>query len=171
MSTTIETAAEPARLGRRILALFRSQKRPLALIVVMILITSVLSVVSALLVRQVFDRALFVRGGPDLGALYPLVAALIAIPIVNGILNVAQAYLTEVVGNRVLQELRDRLFAHLERLSLAFYTATRSGEVQSRLANDVGGVQDTITSTASSVLSNVVTLVLRSSRCWCCHRC
>ena len=106
-----------------------------------------------------FDDALFVRGGPDLAALYPLVAALIAIPIVNGVLNVAQTYVTEIVGNRVLQELRDRLFEHLERLSLAFYTATRSGEVQSRLANDVGGVQTTITSTASSVLSNVVTLV------------
>jgi ATP-binding cassette subfamily B protein len=91
--------------------------------------------------------------------LYPLVAALIAIPVVNGVLNVAQTYLTEVVGNRVLQELRDRLFEHLERLSLAFYTATRSGEVQSRLANDVGGVQTTITSTASSVVSNVVTLL------------
>jgi ATP-binding cassette subfamily B protein len=91
--------------------------------------------------------------------LYPLVAALIVIPIVNGVLNVAQTYLTEVVGNRVLQELRNRLFAHLEQLSLAFYTATRSGEVQSRLANDVGGVQTTITSTASSVVSNVVTLV------------
>jgi ATP-binding cassette, subfamily B, bacterial len=125
----------------------------------MILITSVLSVIGALLVRRVFDQALFVRGGPDLSALYPLVAALIAIPIVNGVLNVAQAYLTEVVGNRVLQELRDRLFEHLERLSLAFYTATRSGEVQSRLANDVGGVQTTITSTASSVVSNVVTLL------------
>src|SRR6201996_7215638 len=159
MTTTAETVAEPAGLGRRILALFRPQARPLALIVVMILVTSLLSVVSALLVRRVFDQALFVRGGPDLNALYPLVAALIAIPIVNGVLNVAQAYLTEVVGNRVLQDLRDRLFAHLERLSLAFYTATRSGEVQSRLANDVGGVQDTITSTASSVLSNFVTLV------------
>ncbi len=131
----------------------------LAVIVAMILVTSLLSVIGALLVRRVFDDALFVRGGPDLGALYPLVAALIAIPIVNGVLNVAQAYLTEVVGNRVLQELRDRLFEHLERLSLAFYTATRSGEVQSRLANDVGGVQTTITSTASSVVSNVVTLV------------
>jgi ATP-binding cassette subfamily B protein len=159
MTTTAQPVAEPARLARRIIALFGPQRRRLALIAVMILSTSVLSVVSALLVRRVFDRALFVRGGPDLGELYPLVAALIAIPIVTGVLNVAQAYLTEVVGNHVLQELRDQLFAHLERLSLAFYTATRSGEVQSRLANDVGGVQDTITSTASSVLSNFVTLV------------
>ena len=151
--------ADPPRLGRRIVRLFRPHRGTLALIVAMILISSVLSVISALLVRQVFDHALFVRGGPDLGVLYPLVGALIAIPIVNGVLNVGQAWLTEIVGNRVLQELRDRLFEHLERLSLAFYTATRSGEVQSRLANDVGGVQTTITSTASSVVSNVVTLV------------
>ena len=151
--------ADPPRLGRRIVRLFRPHRGVLAVIVAMILITSALSVISALLVRRVFDHALFVQGGPDLGVLYPLVAALIAIPIVNGVLNVAQTYLTEVVGNRVLQELRNRLFEHLERLSLAFYTATRSGEVQSRLANDVGGVQTTITSTASSVVSNVVTFV------------
>jgi ATP-binding cassette, subfamily B, bacterial len=147
------------KLGRRIVRLFRPHRRVLTVIVVMILTSSVLSVISALLVRRVFDHGLFVAGGPALGVLYPLVAALIAIPIVNGVLNVGQAYLTEVVGNRVLQELRNQLFEHLERLSLAFYTATRSGEVQSRLANDVGGVQTTITSTASSVVSNVVTLV------------
>jgi ATP-binding cassette, subfamily B, bacterial len=151
--------SDTPKLGRRIVRLFRPHRGVLAVIVVMIVTTSVLSVIAALLVRRVFNNALFVPGGPDLAALYPLVAALIAIPIVNGVLNVAQAYLTEVVGNRVLQELRNRLFEHLERLSLAFYTATRSGEVQSRLANDVGGVQTTITSTASSVVSNVVTLV------------
>src|SRR6201985_1835471 len=151
--------ADPPKLGLRIVRLFRPHRGTLALIVAMILITSVLSVISALLVRRVFDHALFVRGGPDLRALYPLVAALIAIPIVNGVLNVGQAYLTEVVGNRVLQELRNQLFAHLERLSLAFYTATRSGEVQSRLANDVGGGQTRLSPTASSVVSNVVTLV------------
>ena len=151
--------ADPPKLGPRIVRLFRPHRGVLALIVAMILVTSLLSVIGALLVRRVFDSALFVSGGPDLGALYPLVAALIAIPIVNGVLNVAQTYLTEVVGNRVLEELRNRLFEHLERLSLAFYTATRSGEVQSRLANDVGGVQTTITSTASSVVSNIVTLV------------
>src|ERR1700744_5496337 len=157
--TTSAPHRDSPKLGRRIVRLFRPHCGVLAVIVGMILLSSVLSVISALLVRRVFDNALFVRGGPDLTALYPLVAALIAIPIVNGVLNVGQAYLTEVVGNRVLQELRNRLFEHLERLSLAFYTASRSGEVQSRLANDVGGVQTTITSTASSVVSNVVTLV------------
>src|SRR6201993_359936 len=151
--------ADPLKLGLRIVRLFRPHRGTLAVIVAMIVTTSLLSVISALLVRRVFDNALFVKGGPDLSVLYPLVAALIAIPVINGILNIAQVYLTEVVGNRVLQELRDRLFAHLEELSLAFYTATRGGEVQSRLANDVGGVQTTITSTASSVVSNVVTLI------------
>src|ERR1700752_671184 len=126
---------DPPKLGRRIVRLFRPHRGALAVIVAMILTTSVLSVIGALLVRRVFDRALFVPGGPDLSVLYPLVAALIAIPIVNGVLNLAQTYLTEVVGNRVLEELRNRLFEHLERLSLAFYTATGSGEVQSRLAN------------------------------------
>ncbi|HTU32121.1 MAG TPA: ABC transporter ATP-binding protein [Solirubrobacteraceae bacterium] len=151
-------AGEQSGLGRRIVALFTPYRGTLAGIGAMILTSSVLSVISALLVRDVFNDALFVRGGPDLGRLYVLVAALIAIPIANGILNVGQTWLTEIVGNRVLRDLRDRLFVHLERLSLAFYTATRSGEVQSRLANDVGGVQTTITSTASSVVSNVVTL-------------
>src|SRR6201995_2734344 len=151
--------ADPPKLGLRIGRLFRPHRGTLAVIVAMIVTTSLLSVISALLVRRVFDNALFVSGGPDLGLLYPLVAALIAIPIVNGVLNVAQAYLTEVVGNRVLEELRNRLFEHLERLSLAFYTATRSGEVQSRLANDVGGVQTPSPSPASSVVSNVVRLL------------
>jgi ATP-binding cassette, subfamily B, bacterial len=155
----VTQVGEERPLGRRIARLFLPHKGALAAIFGMIIATSVLTVISALLVQRIFNDALFKPAGPDLGILLPLVAALIAIPIVNGVLNVAQTYLTETVGNRVLQGLRDRLFAHLERLSLAFYTATRGGEVQSRLANDVGGVQTTITSTASSVVSNVVTLV------------
>ncbi len=141
---------------RRIGALFVPYRGRLAVLTAVILISSGLTVVSALLVRKVFDDALFAPGGPDLGLLGVLVGALIAIPLLTGVLSVVQTYLTEVVGNRVMQDLRDRLFAHLEQLSLAFYTAARSGEVQSRLANDVGGVQTTITTTASSVVSNVV---------------
>ncbi len=143
-------------LGRRIIALFRPYRGRLALIAAAILVSAALSVTAALLVRDVFDSALFASGGPNMGRLYVLVAALIAIPVVNGVLNVAQSYLTNVVGNRVMQDLRDRLFAHLQALSLEFFTGTRTGELQSRLANDVGGVQTTITSTASSVVSNVV---------------
>jgi ATP-binding cassette, subfamily B, bacterial len=145
-------------LGRRIMMLFRPYRLQLTLIIVMILITSGLSVFSALLIRTVFDRALFPYGepGPNLKLLYWLVGILVFIPILSGVLNVAQTYLTNVVGNRVMRDLRDALFSHLQRLSLAFFTSTRTGEVQSRLANDVGGVQETITTTAASVISNVV---------------
>jgi ATP-binding cassette, subfamily B, bacterial len=111
---------------RRILALFAPYRRELAFISAIILVTSALSVIAALLVRQAFNEGLFAPGGPDLSVLIPLVAVLVAIPIINGVLNIVQTYLTETVGNRVLQELRDHLSAHLERLSLAFYTATRA---------------------------------------------
>lgn len=148
--------AGSGRLGRRIVSLFRPYRARVGLIVAVIVVSSGLSVVGALLIKVVFDDALFPRGGPNLRLLFELVAVLIAIPIITGVLNIVQTYYTNWVGNRVMRDLRDRLFGHLERMSLAFFTGTRTGEVQSRLANDVGGVQTTITETASSVVSNVV---------------
>jgi ATP-binding cassette subfamily B protein len=149
-------AAGSGPLWRRIVALFRPYRARVGLIVAVIVASSGLSVVGALLIKVVFDKALFPPGGPNLPLLFELVAVLIAIPIITGVLNIAQTYYTNWVGNRVMRDLRDRLFGHLERMSLAFFTGTRTGEVQSRLANDVGGVQTTITETASSVVSNVV---------------
>jgi len=143
-------------LWRRIAGLFRPYRARVGLIVAVIVVSSGLSVVGALLIKVVFDKALFPSGGPNLTLLFELVAVLAAIPIVTGVLNIVQTYYTNWVGNRVMRDLRDRLFGHLERMSLAFFTGTRTGEVQSRLANDVGGVQTTITETASSVVSNVV---------------
>jgi ATP-binding cassette subfamily B protein len=151
--------SEPrARLVKRIVRLFRPYRGRTALILVSILVTSGLGIVNPLLIQVVFDDALFVEGGPDLGLLYVLVAVMVAIPIVSGVLGVGQTYLTNSVGNRVMQDLRDRLYAHLQSMPLAFFTGTRTGEIQSRLANDVGGVQTVVTSTASSILSNVVTV-------------
>src|SRR3954471_21106863 len=152
----MSTASSGGRLGGRVVALFAPYRGRLALVLAVIVISSGLSVVGALLVKVVFDKALFPPGGPDLTLLFELVAALIAIPILTGLLNIVQTYYTNWIGNRVLRDLRDRLFGHLERMSLAFFTATRTGEVQSRLANDVGGVQTTITTTASTVVTNVV---------------
>jgi ATP-binding cassette subfamily B protein len=149
-------AAGGGWLARRIVALFRPYRARVWLIVAVIVVSSGLSVVGALLIKVVFDDALFPRGGPNLTLLFELVGVLIAIPIITGVLNIVQTYYTNWVGNRVMRDLRDRLFGHLERMSLAFFTGTRTGEVQSRLANDVGGVQTTITETASSVVSNVV---------------
>jgi ATP-binding cassette subfamily B protein len=147
------------RLVRRIVGLFAAYRGRTGLILASIVVTSALGIVNPLLIEVVFDDALFVEGGPDLGLLYALVAVMVAIPIVLGVLGVAQTYLTNWVGNRVMQDLRDRLYMHLQSMPLAFFTGTRTGEIQSRLANDVGGVQTVVTSTASSILSNVVTVV------------
>ena len=82
-----------------------------------------------------------------------------AVPIVNGAIGILQTYETTKVGQLVMRDLRDRLYSHLETLSLAFFTGTKTGEIQSRLANDVGGVQTVVTTTASSILANVVIFI------------
>jgi ATP-binding cassette subfamily B protein len=87
------------------------------------------------------------------------VGLMIAIPIVTGILGIAQTYYANLVGLRVMQDFRNSLYTHLQRMPLRFFTSTRTGEIQSRLANDVGGVQTVVTDTASSILSNVVVIV------------
>jgi len=87
------------------------------------------------------------------------VAFMIIIPIITGALGIAQSYYANVVGLHVMQDLRNALYEHLQRMQLRFFTATRTGEIQSRLSNDVGGVQTVVTDTASSILSNVVIII------------
>ena len=84
---------------------------------------------------------------------------MIAIAIVTGVLGVWQTLLSNQVGQRVMHDLRTAVFRHLQRLSLAFFTRTRTGEVQSRISNDIGGVQSVVTSTATSIVSNVTTVI------------
>lgn len=146
-------------LLRRITSLFRPYRRDLAVIAVLIIITSGLGVVGPLLVQVVFDKALFVAGGPKLNLLYWLLSLMVAAPVLSSLVGVWQSYLTNAVGQRVLRDLRTELYTHLQTLSLRFFTATRTGDIQSRLANDVGGLQSVITDTASTILSNTVTLV------------
>ena len=93
---------------------------------------------------------------------------MIAVSIATGALGVAQTWLSNVVGQRVMHDLRSAVYRHLQRLSLAFFTRTRTGEVQSRIANDIGGVQNVVTSTATSIVSNVTTVIAvdhRDDRC------
>ena len=80
---------------------------------------------------------------------------MIVLPIVTGLIGVGQAYLNNLIGQNVMQDLRGALYPHLQRMPLRFFTETRTGEIQSRLANDVGGVQAVVTDTASSVTSNL----------------
>nr|WP_269327115.1 ABC transporter ATP-binding protein [Kineosporia mesophila] len=125
----------------------------------LILFTAGLGVANPLLIREVFDKALFVSGGPDVPLLVTLCAIMIAIPAAASILGVVQAYQTNYVGQQIMRDLRGSLFSHLQSLSLRFFTGTRTGEIQSRLQNDVGGLQTVITDTASTLLSNSVILI------------
>ena len=153
----------PAHAGRdtarRVVPLFRPYRAQVALVVSLIVVTSTIGIVNPLLIQAVFNKALFVRGGPRLGLLFTLVGIMAAVPIVNGAIGILQTYETNRVGQLVMRDLRDRLYSHLQTLSLAFFTSTKTGEIQSRLANDVGGVQSVVTTTASTILANVVTFV------------
>jgi ATP-binding cassette, subfamily B, bacterial len=152
---------------RRVVDTFRPYKRQVGIVGLAIVVTSGLGVVNPLLIKWIFDNALFgdthgaCLGGscPQLHALYIGVAFMVAIPIVTSIIGIGQTYLANLVGLRVMQDLRNSLYRHLQAMPLRFFTVTRTGEIQSRLANDVGGVQTVVTDTASSVLSNVVVIV------------
>ena len=145
--------------ARRVLPLFRPYRAQVVVVVALIVVTSTIGIVNPLLIQAVFNKALFVRGGPRLGLLFTLVGIMAAVPIVNGAIGILQTYETNRVGQLVMRDLRDRLYSHLQTLSLAFFTNTKTGEIQSRLANDVGGVQSVVTTTASTILANVVTFV------------
>jgi ATP-binding cassette, subfamily B, bacterial len=145
---------------RRVIRTFGPYQTTVALVGALILITSAIGVVNPLLIKVIFDQALFCGPGcPDLGLLYWLVGLMVAIPVGSGLIGIWQSYLSNVVGQRVMQDLRNALYAHLQRMALRFFTTTRTGEIQSRLSNDVGGIQSVVTDTASSVLANVVIVI------------
>ncbi|HWW10080.1 MAG TPA: ABC transporter ATP-binding protein, partial [Candidatus Acidoferrales bacterium] len=141
---------------------FRPYRVAVSGIVVLVLATAGLGVANPLLIKVVFDTALFPCGGrcpPDLPRLYVLVSVMVAIPVFTGAVGILQTYLTNRVGQRVMEDLRNRLYTHLQGMSLRFFTGTRTGEIQSRLTNDVGSIQSVVTDTASSLLSNIVILI------------
>jgi ATP-binding cassette subfamily B protein len=142
--------------ARRVVPLFRPYRAQVTAVVGLIVLTSTIGIINPLLIQAVFNQALFVPGGPNIQLLVILVAIMAVVPVINGAIGILQTYETTRVGQQVMRDLRDRLYAHLQTLSLAFFTRTRTGEIQSRLANDVGGVQTVVTTTASSILANVV---------------
>ena len=141
---------------RRIVRLFRTYRARLAAVSGLIVVSAGLGVVSPFLLREVLDVAI---PQEDVGLLTALVAGMVAIPIVTGVLGVWQTLLSNQVGQSVMHDLRTQVYRHLQRLSLAFFTRTRTGEVQSRIANDIGGIETVVTSTATSVLANVTTVL------------
>ena len=141
---------------RRVARLFRPYRLQVGLVLLSILVTGALGVAPALLTKEIVNRALLPH---DLTLLWKLVVVMVAVPLVSGVIGIGQTYLTTVVGQRVMQDLRNRLYEHLQAMSLRFFTGARTGELQSRLQNDVGGVQNVVTNTVSSVLSSVVTVL------------
>ncbi len=150
---------------RRIAGFFRPYRGRLAFIAVLILVTVSIGVVNPILIKFVLDN-LLPGGERDLGLLYVQVALMIVLPIVTSAIGVWQAYLSNVVGQRVMNDLRLALYSHLQWMPLRFFTETRTGEIQSRIANDVGGVQSVVTDTAASLLSNFATVATTVIAMW-----
>ena len=143
-------------MTKRITALFRPYRGRLSAVLALIVVSAGLGMISPFLLRDVLDVAIPEN---DNGLLALLVAGMIVISIATGVLGVGQTWLSNVVGQQVMHDLRAQVYRHLQRLSLAFFTRTRTGEIQSRIANDIGGVQTVVTSTATSIVSNVTTVL------------
>jgi ATP-binding cassette subfamily B protein len=148
--------------GGRIVRLFRPYRLRLSWLLTMILFSAALGVVPPFLLRDLLNNVLPQGQNLDTHRLAILVAGMVAIPIVTQAIGVAQTWQSNLVGQQVMHDLRAAVYRHLQRLSLAFFTRTRTGEVQSRIANDIGGVQTVVTTTATSVVSNVTTVVTTS---------
>ncbi len=141
----------------RTVRLFRPYRFQVIAVAVLILLTASIGVINPLLIRTVFDDGLFpASGGPDMHLLWTLAAIMSSIAIANGLMGVLQTYMTNHVGQSVMRDLRDAVYAHLQGMSLGFFTSTRTGEIQSRISNDVGGIQSVVTSTLTDTLSNTV---------------
>nr|BFE70903.1 hypothetical protein GCM10020092_042040 [Actinoplanes digitatis] len=154
------TAAEKKQAAevslRRIGRLFAAHRLQLAVVTAIIVASSVIAMAAPFLLREVIDRAL---PRQDLTLLAWLVAGMVAVAAVTSALGVAQTWISTTVGQRVMHRLRTEVFAHLHRQSVAFFTRTRTGEVQSRITNDIGGMQSVVTSTATSIAANLTTAV------------
>lgn len=151
-----KSAQQPHVSLRRIVRLFAPYRARFAMILVLIAVSSVVSLAPPFLLRGVIDVAL-PQG--QLGLLTALAGGMLAVVLANSGCGVLQSYLSLVVGQRVMNDLRNAVYAHLHRMSLAFFTETRTGEVQSRIANDIGGMGATVTNVATTVVGSITTVV------------
>src|ERR1700744_903077 len=149
-------AKNPRVSMRRIVRLFKPYRWSLGFVLLLVAASSLVSLVNPFLIRAVIDVAL-PQGRTGLLAILGL--AMIVVATANSSFSVSQTYVSTKVGQRVMHDLRTAVYAHLQRMSLAFFTRTRTGEVQSRIANDIGGMQATVTTTATSLVSNLTTVV------------
>jgi ATP-binding cassette subfamily B protein len=137
-------------------ALFRPYRLPLGVVIALIVASSTVALATPFLVRLVIDEAL---PRQDVGLLVRAVGGMLAVTVVTAVFGVLQTWLSTTVGQRVMHGLRTAVFTHLQRQSLGFFTRTPGGEVQSRLMNDIGGMQSVVTSTATSAAANATTVI------------
>ena len=147
---------ERNRDTHRVIALFSRYRLRLGAVMALIIFSSGLAMISPFLLRAVLDTALPKNNG---ALLTELVLGMIAIAIATGAIGVWQTYMSNVVGQKVMHDLRTAVYRHLQRMSLAFFTRTRTGEVQSRIANDIGGIDSVVTTTATSIAQNATTVI------------
>ena len=160
-SPAVDPAPDAGRpLVPRVVRLFGPYRVQVTIVVLFILATSTLGVVNPMLIQVVFDDGLGVasESGPNIGLLWILGGVMIAIAAANAGMGVFQTYMTNKVGQCVMRDLRDAVYAHLQGMSLRFFTGTRTGEIQSRVSNDVGGIQSVVTTTLSDAIANVAIL-------------
>ncbi|HEY5487708.1 MAG TPA: ABC transporter ATP-binding protein [Candidatus Limnocylindrales bacterium] len=152
-----EIPREPrTRTAAKIVRFFVPYKAEVLVVLFAIVLTSFLGVINPILLKLLIDVAI---GQSKLGLLYLFVALMITIPMVSSLIGIGQTYLSNRVGQSVMRDLRAALYSHLQGMPLRFFTETRTGEIQSRLSNDVGGIQSVVTDTAASVTSNVAVVV------------
>jgi ATP-binding cassette subfamily B protein len=149
-------AAEQPRQVRRVLSLFRPYRSRLAVVGLLVAASSLVSVATPFLLKEILDVAI-----PEgrTGLLGLLALGMILSAVLTSVFGVLQTLISTKVGQRVMHDLRTAVYGRLQRMSLAFFTRTRTGEVQSRIANDIGGMQATVTSTATSLVSNLTSVV------------
>jgi ATP-binding cassette, subfamily B, bacterial len=156
MSTTGSTTAHLPGQTRRVLRLFRPYRGSLLFVAVLVVGSSLVSLVNPFLIREIMDVAL-PQGRTGLSSL--LAGGMIVVSVVTSSINVWQTYVSTRVGQLVMHDLRAAVYSHLQRMSLAFFTRTRTGEVQSRIANDIGGMQATVTTTVTALVSDVTVVI------------
>ncbi|MEU9750078.1 NovA family novobiocin export ABC transporter, partial [Streptomyces niveus] len=150
------TLPEPPAQLRRIFRLFRPYRGRLAVVGLLVGASSLVAVASPFMLREILDTAI-PQGRTGLLSLLAL--GMILTAVLSSVFGVVQTLISTTVGQRVMHDLRTAVYAQLQRMPLAFFTRTRTGEVQSRIANDIGGMQATVTSTATSLVSNLTAVI------------
>ncbi len=143
-------------LVRRVLAYARPYRAHIGLLLATILVTTGLGLLTPLIFRDLLDQAL---PAGDTARLNWLALGLVAIPVASGAVRVFQRKLNAAVGEGVIYDLRVSLFEHMQRMSIRFFTNTKTGELMSRLNNDVVGAQRAISSTIVDIVTNVITVI------------